>query len=494
MPIPESLVIYIAGALHTPQRTRPTATVGLSFETESNRDSGRCIPILSEQSQYLAELFAALEAIRSANKDSTLTIISTQSYVSEAMNKKLLNWEHEGWVGVPHRDVLRCLAAEVKARNAPTFFKVAAPGSPNRAAVLAKRATRAPKDEKWDLSLPQDTALPGLSLQGNCQKIFYRSIREGKTRKLVPRASTVKGLGKVKKSMEDTFKRHVSDADIWKAAFNKDFLPCVAQFLWKRIHNALRVGKYWSHIPECGDRAKCKDCDIEEGLEHILIKCKSPGRETIWQAAKSLWLEREPCWSEVSLGTVLGCGLAIFRDDRGKLKHGTQRLYRILISESAYLIWLLRNERVISRDGTPATEEEIKNRWKSTINQRLQVDKTLANRPTRGKHPVLAPKLVLDTWSNILDDERSLPADWLREPRVLWVAALFHKPRSGNKATESGSAVVPHCPWACETHFSGWWKPLPMGLTFQTLQTGWANQLLVATGYVLPKKKKKKKI
>ncbi|KAJ7342329.1 hypothetical protein DFH08DRAFT_703693 [Mycena albidolilacea] len=429
-PIPESVVIYIAGAVHTPRRKRPTAAAGLSFETENSRDRGRCILILNEQSQYVAELFAALDAVRSANKDSILTIVSTQSYVNEAMNKKLSNWEHEGWVGVPHRDVLRCLAAEVKARNAPTFFKVAAPGSPNRvrcrqAAALAKRAARAPKDEKWDLSLPQDTALPGLSLQGNRQKIFYRSIREEKTRKLVPRKSTVKGLEVVKTSMVDAFNRHVSNADIWKAAFNKDFLPRVAQFLWKGIHNAHRVGRYWSHIPECGDRAKCKDCDVEEDLEHILIKCKSPGREIIWQAAKSLWKEKESCWPEVSLGTVLGCGLAVFRDDRGKLKPGTQRLYRILISESAYLIWLLRNERVISRDGAPATEEEIKNRWKCAINQRLQVDKTLANRPTRGKRPALAPELVLDTWSNILDDERSLPADWLREPRVLVGSRAF---------------------------------------------------------------------
>jgi ribonuclease HI len=371
-----------------------------------------------------------LDAVRSANKNSTLTIISTQSYAEDAMNKKLSEWEHEGWVGVPHRDILRCLAAEVKARNAPTFFRVAAPGSTHRArcrqaAMLVKRAARAPMDEKWDLTLPQDTALPGLSLQGNRQKIFYRSIREEKTRNVAPRASTVKRLETVKKSIEDTFGRHVSDADIWKAAFNKDFLPRVAQFLWKGLHNAHRVGKYWNHIPECGDRAMCKDCNVVEDLDHILIGCKSPGQETIWKAAKSLWLEKESRWPEVSLGTVLGCGLAEFRNDRGKIKHGTQRLYRILISESAYLIWLLRNERVISRDGTPTTEEEIKNRWKCAVNQRLQVDKTLANRPTRGKRPALAPKLVLETWSNILDDERSLPADWLREPRVLVGSRAF---------------------------------------------------------------------
>jgi hypothetical protein len=113
-----------------------------------------------------------LEAIRIMSRDSALTIISTQSLVQEAMNKKLTGWEHEGWVGVPHRNILRCIAAELKARKAPTTFKLAAPGSSDRipcrqAAILAKRAARTQTTETWDLSLPQGTALPGLRLQGN---------------------------------------------------------------------------------------------------------------------------------------------------------------------------------------------------------------------------------------------------------------------------------------------------------------------------------------
>jgi hypothetical protein len=35
-PIPESLVICIAGAVHTPQRRKPAAVAGLSFETEND--------------------------------------------------------------------------------------------------------------------------------------------------------------------------------------------------------------------------------------------------------------------------------------------------------------------------------------------------------------------------------------------------------------------------------------------------------------------------
>jgi hypothetical protein len=89
------------------------------------------------------------------------------------------------------------------------------------------------------------------------------------------------------------------------------------------------------------------------------------------------------------------------------------------MSESAYLIWRLRNDRVISRDGEPVTTDEIINKWKFAINQRLQVDRTPASRHKMGKRPALAPQLVLATWFNTLDEEYRLPADWLREPRVL---------------------------------------------------------------------------
>ncbi|KAJ7691828.1 hypothetical protein B0H17DRAFT_1159747 [Mycena rosella] len=269
-------------------------------------------------------------------------------------------------------------------------------------------------------------ALPGLSLQGNRQRVFYRSIREIKTHKqaATPRPSTTRMLDVVRKAAADIFDRHVSDADIWKSLTPKDFLPRTAQFLWKGIHNVHWIGRYWTHIPECEERATCKDCDVVEDLEHILLKCESPGRATIWRAAKALWRGKEGEWPELTLGTVLGCGLAEFRDERGKTKMGSQRLYRILMSESAFQIWKLRNERVISRDGTPASEDEIVNKWKFAVNQRLQVDITLANRPRKGKRPALAPHLVLATWSKTLDDEHKLPANWLREPRVLYLFTL----------------------------------------------------------------------
>jgi ribonuclease HI len=316
------------------------------------------------------------------------------------------------------------VAAELKARKAPTIFKVAEPGSPDRAlckpaAMLAKRAARTPAAEVWDFTLPEDTSLPGLSLQNNRQKIFCRSIREEKNCKLTTRPSTAKMLDAMREATMEAFERYVSDAEIWEAIYTKDLLPRTTQFMWKGLHNAHRIGTYWTHIPECEDCAICRGCGTLEDLEHILVSCSCPGQEIIWRAAKTLWLEKESDWPPISLGSILGCGLAEFKDEKGKLKRGSQRLYRILISESAYLIWKLRNDRVISRDGEPAAEDEIMNKWKFAINQRLQVDKLMANRPIKGKCPALAPQLVLETWSNTLDEESSLPANWLWEPRVL---------------------------------------------------------------------------
>ncbi|KAJ6524164.1 hypothetical protein B0H19DRAFT_1215011 [Mycena capillaripes] len=295
------------------------------------------------------------------------------------MNKKLSTWEHEGWVNVKHRQVLRCLAAELKARKGLTLFQKTEPG------YTARKATVSP----IDFSVPNGTALPGTSLIENRQRSFYRGIREEKNRGITTRIATRKQLDLVKKSALDSLERHVSDGEIWMAARGKDILPRSAQFLWKSLHNAHKIGHYWTHIPECEDRAVCRECNAEESLDHILTKCASPGQEIVWREVEKLWTKKKGKWLTPFLGMILGSGLAEFRNDDSERDDGAERLYRILMSEAAYLIWRLRNERVIQRDGDPASEQEIVNRWNYHINYRLQ---------------------VLETWSGTLDNEGSMPA------------------------------------------------------------------------------------
>ncbi|KAJ7831988.1 hypothetical protein B0H13DRAFT_1605551, partial [Mycena leptocephala] len=120
-----------------------------------------------------------------------------------------------------------------------------------------------------------------------------------------------------------------------------------------------------------------------------------------------------------SLGAILGCGLVVISDDKGRPLPGASRLYRILISESIFIIWKVRNSSVISQGGQSLSNTEIQNRWLHAINQRLNLDRTLTNRARYGKQFSVKPDLVLQTWSSTLKDEEELPDDWLRVPKVL---------------------------------------------------------------------------
>jgi hypothetical protein len=93
----------------------------------------------------------------------------------------------------------------------------------------------------------------------------------------VPRASTAKKLEMVKIAVENTFGRCVSDADTRSTASARDILPRSAQYISKGLHNAHRIGQYWTHIPECKEQAVCKEFEVIEDLRHILVGCKSPG-------------------------------------------------------------------------------------------------------------------------------------------------------------------------------------------------------------------------
>ncbi|KAJ7872983.1 hypothetical protein B0H13DRAFT_1633645 [Mycena leptocephala] len=152
-------------------------------------------------------------------------------------------------------------------------------------------------------------------------------------------------------------------------------------------------------------------------MEHILTQCDVPGQEVIWNLVSKLWKTRTGSELKPTIGGIMACGLMKKGNTPGKTDRGTTRLYRIVISESAHLIWRLKSERVINGKDPP-TESEIRNRWAHTLNMRITVDCLLTNKAKYGKK-ALKKSLVLRTWANVLRDEDRLPPDWTRETGVL---------------------------------------------------------------------------
>ncbi|KAH7918118.1 hypothetical protein BV22DRAFT_1012614, partial [Leucogyrophana mollusca] len=114
------------------------------------------------------------------------------------------------------------------------------------------------------------------------------------------------------------------------------------------------------------------------------------------------------------------------------------RLLRILISESAHLIWALRCARVIG--GNTHTENAIRSRWTNSINKRLQADRSTAT--TIRRNPKFTSK-VRYTWSSIIETSPPSTVNWVTNPEVLVGIIL---PRPSVDGGTQGVQRVPHIP------------------------------------------------
>ncbi|KAH9017934.1 hypothetical protein EDB85DRAFT_1874175, partial [Lactarius pseudohatsudake] len=164
----------------------------------------------------------------------------------------------------------------------------------------------------------------------------------------------------------------------------------------------------------------------KEDMKHILIDCEATPVRTIWNLAGSYWPHEISLWPTPDLGTILGCGSIAIPCDQGienendnenenertKMKKGANRLLQILLSESAYLIWVTRCERAIQLKEHSA--EEIERHWLALINRRLINDKIIA---TKIKRNPKTKNLVKLTWKDMIHPEP--PPNWLNIREVL---------------------------------------------------------------------------
>ena len=178
-----------------------------------------------------------------------------------------------------------------------------------------------------------------------------------------------------------------------------------------------------SHVVAVAERSQCATCGTVETMEHILVHCRNLPTRIIWRLAKDIWPYQNIPWPDISIGTILGCGCLSAnkpvtqneQQDRNRTHlQGATRLLQILISESAFLIWALRCERVIQ--GKTHSQQEIRAKWLREINTRLTDDRITATKVQRNKG---FTKLVENTWEHVLHREGDLPNEWLNSREVL---------------------------------------------------------------------------
>ncbi|KAG1799825.1 RnaseH-domain-containing protein [Suillus plorans] len=324
-----------------------------------------------EQSNQVAELSAILIALQNTDPYVPITFVTDSKYAIDGLTKHLTRWEDAGWIGIANTYHLRRRSAQT------SFIWVKGHSGQignERADQLAREGADKQTTDPIDLSVPNEFNLQGAKLSAITQALAH------------------------------------------KTAINLEITR----------HAIKEIGNYWLHIPTYEQRARCTHCNIDtESMEHILLECNNNARTTIWSLAKEMWPESFGAWPHIGIGTILGCGNISARpptpnDDEQTnpesrpFTKGALRLLRILISESAYLIWILRCDRTIN--GASPTAQAITKRWTTTINKRLQIDRITAKKIDRTPS---FEKLVTATWKKVITSDKPIPKNWATALEVL---------------------------------------------------------------------------
>ncbi|KAE9409447.1 hypothetical protein BT96DRAFT_806370 [Gymnopus androsaceus JB14] len=335
------------------------------------------LPTYLNQSKATGGLVAAKTTVEILDPKLTLHIETRSKYV-QTLLKNPLKLEDAGFFNAVNSEILQSTIASFRAWRTPTLISLLVEKDEQSNAKGAKRLANAAikkvRVSYINLLLPPTLRVTGAKLKTMTQGLAYRIIKSQQTeRDEMVRRRTEENLNRIIESVQDRFNYTPTPESIWKAIRHKDLEHKTRNFMWMIIHDAYWTGTHWlrsSMNQELQERAFCATCGKVDDFQHILMECESPGQTIIWNLVSKVWEMKDSTipWTLLSLGDVLGCGLA-----RAK-NAGGSRLWKIMIAESAYLIWILCSKQVIANEGTPFTKGEVQNRWVKMINNQLELD------------------------------------------------------------------------------------------------------------------------
>ena len=397
--------VYTDGSCNGNGRPSASAGSGVWFGPSDPRNIAERVPGGS-QSNQAAEVYAVILAADSVAPYTPLHIVTDSKYAMDGLTENLQTWEDSGWLGVSHPELFKEAAAKLRGRSAVTTFRwvkghSGVPGNEGADALAKLGAAKPPRTSTCTLSDGLSKYLPrGAKLASLTQSQAYTHLL--KINCADTRTTTERNISRVIETVDLEMHAPISEGAIWNSFRSKDLSRKSRIFLWKVIHDAYRVGRYWNNIPTYEARAYCVSCGEEESMEHILLECNAPGQEVIWKLTWNLLNMARISLPRPRYGLVLGAtATSITKDHTKRPSMGINRLYRIIMAESAYLIWVLRCERVIELGGDRArwkTNDAIAKRWVSCMTKRMNLDWLLTRVHSTSRTKALSK--VGGTWEN----------------------------------------------------------------------------------------------
>ncbi|TFK32733.1 ribonuclease H-like domain-containing protein [Crucibulum laeve] len=335
----ENVTIYTDGSCSKNGKLDATAGAGIWFGENHPQNTAARVPG-SNQSNQTGEIMAISIAAQKASHERNIHIKTDSKYAMEGLTKHLKHWEDIGYIGVKNANFFHLATSQLRTRPGQTWMS-------------------------W--------------VKGHSGEIENEE------------ADKLAAIG-ANKPLSEAEPLHLENLCVPNGA---------KLYYITHLHQAYKIGKFWENT-QMLQLANCPKCQVLETMEHILIDCDISPRQQLWEMCKELWAKKHEIWPQLSLGTVLGCGLVRFKDKNNKTLKGTNCLYHILMGEAAFLIWKLR----------------LQNRWLDIINRQFTMDRVATNKRKFNKKAVKR-SLVIQTWNKTLLGQNNLPDDWINENRVL---------------------------------------------------------------------------
>jgi len=112
-------------------------------------------------------------------------------------------------------------------------------------------------------------------------------------------------------------------------------------------------------------------------MNDILFSCTIEGREKIWEMAEKLYKlpmkeNNRLSWTVRSKSLLRGLSSLKLRNKNGKYNKQATERYKLIVSETAWLLWKCRNKRIICQKGI-IQPSQIKSRWVAEMNNIIKI-------------------------------------------------------------------------------------------------------------------------
>ncbi|KAJ7588751.1 hypothetical protein C8J56DRAFT_785453 [Mycena floridula] len=379
----DRLTVYITSTTLEECQDNVRTGCGIVFDNFLTKSRAIRLPPQLPQTRYSGILTTLLVTIQTTLNQVPLTIYLDSQQIAKSLSTKLESWEDKGFIGMENRLTLQAIIARLWARTEETVLRLSAQckdaENVNEAHNMADEGSTKRLTDAIDWSVPEETRRPGVKLTCLTQALAYKAITELQILpKDIARKTTAKNLKTIKQAITATNGSPPTTKDIWTSICKEAFTHRVKDYFFLMIHGTHRTGEYWKHIPGYKDRQICRHCGIEESMEHILVDSKESGQSTIWELARQILTARDPVWPKIDFGTIMGCGSIKIFSSGQKVDEGKTRLFQLIVSESAHLIWTTRCHIVVKEEAILTTAHII-NLWTRAINECLAEDRRLTN-------------------------------------------------------------------------------------------------------------------